>query len=191
MNNIKEIDQFELMMLVTKELALAKNSAKHDWHTFNLATISSDNFPSTRLMVLRDHLPEECAIVTNTDIRSPKIEAIRQNPNVAILFYDYKNNIQLRLKCNAQINYKNEFTLNSWNNLKKFSQRCYFHKSPPSSIVDIDYKEDFSGEGYENFCVLKMNYSTIEILQLNCNGHIRRKMFFDNNSLINALYLAP
>ena len=62
-----------------------------------------------RVVVLRKADPNNNFIQFHSDIRSSKISKIKKNPSCSILFYSKEEKIQLRLKIDCEINYKNVF----------------------------------------------------------------------------------
>ena len=77
---------------------------------------SKDNIES-RIVVLRKSDEQNNLVQFHSDIRSDKIKILEKNPNSSMLFYDKDEKIQVRLKVNCVINYKNEITKTSWDKL--------------------------------------------------------------------------
>ena len=67
-----------------------------------------------RIVVLRKSDQQNNLVQFHSDIRSDKIELLKNNSNAALLFYDKDEKIQVRLKVNCIINHKNDITKNSW-----------------------------------------------------------------------------
>ena len=63
---------------------------KDDFHTMVFSNLE-DNKVESRCVILRDFNEETKTLVFNTDVRSPKVEAIKQYPNTNCLFYHFKN----------------------------------------------------------------------------------------------------
>ena len=138
-----------------------------------------------RVVVLRKADSEKNIIQFHSDIRSSKINKIKKNPSCSILFYGKEEKIQLRLKINCEINYKNEITKESWKKTGHVSRKCYLVKDSPGTISqkptsglnekfnDFDFTKEESEEGYKNFCVIKCKIQSIEWLYLAAKGHRR------------------
>ena len=140
-----------------------------------------------RIVVLRKSDQQNNLVQFHSDIRSDKIQLLKNNPNAALLFYDKDEKIQVRLKVNCIINHKNNITKNSWEKTQHISRRCYLTDSPPgttsenptsgmiSKLEDFDFTMEQSEEGYKNFTVIKCKIKSIEWLYLAAKGHRRAK----------------
>ena len=128
-----------------------------------------------RVIVLRKTDSKNNFIQFHSDIRSTKIEVIKNNPNCSILFYGKKEKIQLRMKISCEIHYKDEITKESWDKTGHISRKC---SEKPTSGLDnkfdnFNFTKKESEEGYKNFCVIKCNIKSIEWLYLAAKGHRR------------------
>jgi 3-hydroxyisobutyrate dehydrogenase len=138
-----------------------------------------------RIVVLRKLDRENNLLQFHTDLRSPKVEILKNNNKASLLFYDKEEKIQLRVKVNCEINNQNSITKESWKRTQHISRRCYLTDSPPgtssenptsgmiSKLEDFDYTMDQSEEGFKNFTVIKCKIKTIEWLYLAAKGHRR------------------
>ena len=138
-----------------------------------------------RVVVLRKADPNNNFIQFHSDIRSSKINKIKKNPSCSILFYGKEEKIQLRLKIDCEINYKNQVTKESWEKTGHVSRKCYLVTDSPGTISqkptsglngkfnDFDFTKEESEQGYENFCVIKCKIRSIEWLYLAAKGHRR------------------
>ena len=129
----------------------------------------------------------------NSDIRSDKIELLKNNSNAALLFYDKDEKIQVRLKVNCIINHKNDITKNSWGKTQHISRKCYLVDNGPGTKSDVptsglkpeldsfDYTKEQSEEGYKNFTVIQCKIKSIEWLYLAAKGHRRAKFDLESN----------
>ena len=78
-----------------------------------------------RVVVLRKADQQNNFIQYHSDIRSSKIEKIKQNPNCAILFYGKEEKIQLRVKAECKVHFDDEITKESWEKTGHISRKCY------------------------------------------------------------------
>ena len=155
-----------------------------------------------RIVVLRGVNKKSKVLWFHSDIRSNKIKILKQNPKVNFLFYNKKEKIQLRVSGEAEINYKNNVTKNSWKKTAHMSRQCYLgekapgltSQTPTSGLTeDIDnskYSIEESEIGYNNFCVVETFIKSIEWLYLAFKGH-RRAHFFLKNDLVEKKWLIP
>ena len=145
-----------------------------------------------RIVVLRKSDRKRNLLQFHTDLRSPKVDILKQNQNASLLFYDKEEKIQLRVKVECEINNQNSTTDESWKKTQHISRRCYLTDSPPgtssenptsgmiSKLEDFDYTMEQSEEGYKNFTVIKCNIKSIEWLYLAAKGHRRAKFDIDS-----------
>ena len=156
--------------------------------------MSSDNNEiDGRIVVLRKSDRENNLLQFHTDLRSPKVNILKNNNNASLLFYDKEEKIQLRVKVECEINNQNSVTEASWKKTQHISRRCYLTDSPPgtvsenptsgmiSKLEDFDYTIEQSEDGYKNFTVIKCYIKSIEWLYLAAKGHRRAKFDFKTN----------
>ena len=146
-----------------------------------------------RIVVLRKSDQQNNLVQFHSDIRSDKIELLKNNPNAALLFYDKDEKIQVRLKVNCIINHQNDITKNSWEKTQHISRKCYLVDNGPGTESDVptsglkpeldnfDYTKEQSEEGYKNFTVIQCKIKSIEWLYLAAKGHRRAKFDLENN----------
>tara|TARA_Y100000389_G_C17385718_1_gene476925 strand:- start:530 stop:1129 length:600 start_codon:yes stop_codon:yes gene_type:complete len=140
-----------------------------------------------RIVVLRKSDQKKNIVQFHSDIRSNKIEKLKNNSKAAMLFYDKEEKIQLRLKVECIVNHDNEITKTSWSKTQHISRKCYLVDSGPGTEIDIptsglkpefdnfDYTKEQSEEGYENFTVIQCKIKSMEWLYLAAKGHRRAK----------------
>ena len=146
-----------------------------------------------RIVVLRKSDRENNLLQFHTDLRSPKVNILKNNNNASLLFYDKEEKIQLRVKVECKINNQNSVTEASWKKTQHISRRCYLTDSPPgtisenptsgmiSKLEDFDYTMEQSEDGYKNFTVIKCYIKSTEWLYLAAKGHRRAKFDIKNN----------
>ena len=138
-----------------------------------------------RVVVLRKADSDKNFIQFHSDIRSSKINKIKKNPSCSILFYGKEEKIQLRLKIDCEINYKNDITKESWEKTGHVSRKCYLVTNSPGTTSqkptsglngkfnDFNFTKEESEQGYKNFCVIRCKIRSIEWLYLAAKGHRR------------------
>ena len=146
-----------------------------------------------RIVVLRKSDQQNNLVQFHSDIRSDKIELLKNNPNAALLFYDKDEKIQVRLKVNCIINHQNDITKNSWEKTQHISRKCYLVDNGPGTESDIptsglkpeldnfDYTKEQSEAGYKNFTVIQCKIKSIEWLYLAAKGHRRARFDLENS----------
>ena len=146
-----------------------------------------------RIVVLRKSDQQNNLVQFHSDIRSDKIELLKNNPNAALLFYDKDEKIQVRLKVNCVINHKNDITKYSWEKTQHISRKCYLVDNGPGTKSDVptsglkpeldnfEYTKEQSEKGYKNFTVIQCKIKSIEWLYLAAKGHRRAKFDLEKN----------
>ena len=146
-----------------------------------------------RVVVLRKTDQKNNFIQFHSDIRSPKIEKIKKNPNCSMLFYGKKEKIQLRLKIECEVNFNNEITKKSWEKTGHVSRKCYLVNNRPGTVSEkptsglngkfdnFDFTKEESEEGYKNFSVIKCKIKSIDWLYLAAKGHRRALINFEGS----------
>ena len=175
--------------------SLLDNAVKDRSSPFRIPVFAcgNQNDIDGRIVVLRKSDQTNNLIQFHSDIRSDKIEFLKNNPNAALLFYDKDEKIQVRLKVNCVINHKNDITKISWEKTQHISRKCYLVDNGPGTESDVptsglkpeldnfDYTKEQSEEGYKNFTVIQCKIKTIEWLYLAAKGHRRAKFDLESN----------
>ncbi len=146
-----------------------------------------------RIVVLRKSDQSNNLVQFHSDIRSDKINKLKNNKNASMLFYDKEEKIQVRLKVECIINHDNEITKESWKKTGHISRKCYLvdngpgtESSTPTSglkpeLDNFDFTKEQSEKGYKNFTVIQCKIKSIEWLYLAAKGHRRARFELDNN----------
>ena len=131
---------YEDINQIKKKIWLMLNDAvKNRNSQFRIPTFicGNDNNIDGRIVVLRKSDQSNNLVQFHSDIRSDKIEILKKNPNASMLFYDKDEKIQVRLKVNCVINYKNEITKTSWDKTQHISRKCYLVDRGPGTVSDV------------------------------------------------------
>tara|TARA_Y100000748_G_C15379436_1_gene443085 strand:- start:304 stop:900 length:597 start_codon:yes stop_codon:yes gene_type:complete len=179
----------------------ALENSSHPYRTFSLASIN-DKTPNLRTVVLRDFSIENCFIDCHSDIRSPKINELKNNNKFSALFYSTEKKIQLRFKGKVEILHNNSSTKERWKSITPSSKRCYmgpynpshklkeYHPNIPENAKFKNPSDEESNLGYKNFVIIRCYFKEIDYLKLKYSGHLRCKFVFDKKN-VNAFWLAP
>ena len=146
-----------------------------------------------RIVVLRKSHQSNSLLQFHSDIRSDKIPKLKNNKNAAMLFYDKKEKLQVRIKVKCIINYNNEITKESWSKTGHISRKCYLVDNGPGTesptptsglkpeFDNYEFTMEQSEEGYKNFTVIQCRIKSMEWLYLAAKGHRRARFEIDNN----------
>ena len=146
-----------------------------------------------RIVVLRKADNKNNLVQFHSDIRSDKIEKLKNNSKAAMLFYDKEEKIQVRLKVECIVNHNNNITKESWSKTQHISRKCYLVDNGPGTESDtptsglkpeldnFEFTMEQSEEGYKNFTVIQCKIKNIEWLYLAAKGHRRARFDIENN----------
>jgi len=146
-----------------------------------------------RIVVLRKSDQSNNLVQYHSDLRSDKIAKLKNNRNAAMLFYDKKEKIQVRLKVECTVNHENEITNESWSKTGHISRKCYLVYNGPGvespiptsglkpELDNFEFTMKQSEEGYKNFTVIQCRIKSIEWLYLAAKGHRRARFDLENN----------
>ena len=146
--------------------------------------------------------PDEQVIICHTDTRSPKVSQIRAHADVAWLFYDPADKVQLRLEGRATIHTDDALKEEQWAASNLSSRRCYLAPSAPSTVtegpspnlpeafLDRVPDEPESEAGRDHFAVVRTRIRRMEVLHLAASGH-RRAEFLWTDDGQSARWLEP
>lgn len=179
-NNLHEIEK-QIWLLLQESVKTAKSA----FHQGIIATINND-FPEQRTVVLRNINLEEKTLRFHTDIRSEKINHLRQNDALSWLFYDAELKLQLRIYTKATIHHANDITDKAWESSRLASKMCYTTQAKSGSIlsepeiIDVnkkDIEQELLDFAYNNFCVIETKAFAMDFVFLNAKGN--KRGFFD------------
>ena len=146
-------------------------------HTPVVSTLDVDGNPSSRSMVLRAVDRQKTTLVFHTDRRSIKANELKSSSQGAVLFYDPKRKIQLRLRCGLSLDTDSVETNDRWGKMKEMSKVCYQSNLAPGDPISDPEQVQFLGEGFENFAILTATVKRLEWLYLSFRGN--RRAIFD------------
>ena len=199
-----EVSYYENSSEIEKKIwSLLTNAVKDRSSEFRTPVFicGNDKDLDGRVVVLRKADQKNNIIQYHSDIRSSKIEKIKNNPSCSILFYGKEEKIQLRIRATCEVNYNDEVSRESWENTGHISRKCYLVTNGPGTLSDkptsglnnkfdnFDFTKEESEAGYKNFCVIRCRIKSIEWLYLAAKGH--RRALIDINNPKNFTWLVP
>jgi len=152
-------------------------------HTPVLAT-NGAGAPSVRTVVLRGCDREARTLRFHTDRRSAKVPQIEADPAGAVLVYDPKQKIQLRLDCRLSVHIGDQIARDAWAATRDFSRICYQVMQGPGEAVsdprEVPFSSDDSNDGWNHFAVIAALVTRIEWLYLAHQGHRRAEFVWQD-----------
>jgi hypothetical protein len=179
----------------------AVKDAKDPMHTPVVASIGN-GLPQLRTVVLRKVLAQLKELRFHTDLRSGKVEELKRQPHIAILGYHPQRRVQLRLNAGVLLEHNNNITLETWQQMRPESKKCYAVQLPPGTTVEIsgdylplpnnrNWPEDMLESGYPNFLVVRCLVYKAELLLLKSSGHLRCVFNYNKGKLQKSSWLVP
>ncbi|MXO83216.1 flavin-binding protein [Altererythrobacter aestiaquae] len=168
-------------------------------HTPVVGTADGD----LRVMVLREFDPAANTLRFHTDSRSPKVTAIRANPQLSVLAYDPGAKVQLRIKGVGRIETDSTTANSAWRESTTFARRCYLAETAPSANSEeptsglpgwaegITPTEEQVAAGRENFAILMIDIAEFDWLYLANTGHRRARLVVDEGGTLTGNWLVP
>jgi len=147
--------------------------AKHPARLVSFSTVSKDQRPQSRTVVLRRTDPEEAVCEVHTDIESTKIAEIEEHPLAALLWWLPHCDLQVRML--AEVSILSGDTVNSeWEKVPVSSRISYGTEPAPGLPIEaaLAYTKPAVRE---RFCVLRCCIEQIDLTYL--GQHHRRAEF--------------
>ena len=175
--------------LVWERLEMAAQDPGHAFRTLTFGTVEA-NAPALRTVVLRAASAEDRQLQFHTDRRSGKVEALRDNPQVAWHGWDPESAQQIRLSGTATVHLHDEVATALWEHESPASLDLYV--CPPSPGTPIDepddrlrpavksdpITEDDVADGWQYFAAIRTVVDEIEWLHLHPDGHYRAQFAY-------------
>jgi hypothetical protein len=163
-----------------------------------VATSGLDGAPKIRTIVLRQVDRDRHTVTFHTDIRSEKIAELKRDARIALVGCDLDAGLQIRLEGVAGIVDRGERKEAIWNSSRPRTLILYRAplrpgtriESPDDAHLRPDDGDAGQAAGIENFCLVDIEVSKIDYLDLSPGGHIRARFIRDADSWHGA-WIAP
>jgi pyridoxamine 5'-phosphate oxidase len=172
------------------------------WRLPVLATLT-DHGCEQRTVVLRVVDRDHGAVLFHTDVRSGKVEQIRKDNRVSLLFYDHERSVQLKIRGVASIHQADNFAQSLWKagtpaSLKMYCApllpglRCdsFNHNMTESLLGRLPERNEIEA-GRVNFCAIRVLVQSAEWLRLSQSGHLRAIFQVAAGRLDSADWITP
>ncbi len=193
-------DPGSILAQIDDELRAGARLRKSALHTLVVGTADG----ALRVMVLRNYDADRRLLRFHTDMRSPKVAAIADDPVVNLLGYDAGEKVQLRMRGAARVECTGPVADAAWAASTNFAKRCYLAQMGPGAPVPqrssglplwaegINPSDDQLAGARENFGVLLVAIERIDWLYLANSGHRRAEFVFPGNDFAPQFsWLAP
>jgi pyridoxamine 5'-phosphate oxidase len=164
-------------------------SHKSSFHFGTLCTFD-EQYPQARSVIIRAVDEVKKMIQCNTDIRSPKVTQLKQNPNISWLFYDEAIKLQIRCYGKGQVLHNNSLTNKVWNEIRLESQLHYSTQASPGSLLsepefiemnDKNIHKSVIEFSKNNFAIVQTYISQMDIMVLHHKGNRRCWVDYEKN----------
>lgn len=197
----KPVSHGEILKKIWKNLDLGTLDRAHPFHTPVFGTLSGDA-PDLRIVVLRRFWRRPPRLAFHAHAGSPKIEQLKENPNVYWLFFHPEDRFQVRIKGRAELHTEGDLHEEQWLATELFSRRCYVGASPtqisdkpttglPEELIDRKPTPEESEAGKANFVVISSTIDEIDCLEMNVKGHRRSLFRWHENGELCTKWLTP
>lgn len=184
-------------------MARGVSDRRSPFHTPVLVTNGLDGSPAARTVVLRGFEPARRHLIVHTDRRSGKVAELSADDRAALVFYDARNRVQVRVGARGVVHRGDDEAAAAWGRVTPFGRRCYLGDPPgapsPESTsglpVDLDGSPpslERSESGFANFAVIALTVLTMDWLLLSARGHRRARFVWPADGAdARATWLAP
>ncbi|MDO9554066.1 pyridoxamine 5'-phosphate oxidase family protein [Rhodonellum sp.] len=175
-------------------LHAAVSDPQNPLRTVCLSTTGMDGFPESRIVVLRRAYHASKTIEIHTDSRSEKYRQLISNPNASLLFYDPKNQRQVRMRAAAMIDHQNPVSFQVLDTLSAHGKNLYGLDTDPGTKgkIDIQKSANYVEENSKkHFVVIRLKILSIDFLELNRAFHKRAILSYQDSSLVSASWMMP
>jgi pyridoxine/pyridoxamine 5'-phosphate oxidase len=188
--------------LCWKLLSEAVSDRKSAMHQVVVSTAVGD-IAHMRTVVLRRADIKEKSLYFHTDIRSSKVDDLKQNGMLSWLTYDQSLRTQIRLSGPTIIHHNDEICKEHWSKTGHHSRRYYMLDTDSNKVLSdrstglsplltaFDYTLEDSEVGFEYFAVVETKVTWMEWYFTHNTGNLRASFDYDASSLIESRWLAP
>ena len=134
-----------------------------------VVSISDGEYPSSRIMVLREVNAKDKSFTFFSDSNSEKCKLIDLNPKGSLTVWDRKNNLQIRIRGNFSFE---PDVIRYWSRLGDLAKKSYGNQPYPSMPIPKRWDYDNEPE-ISSFTVLIFFANKFDVLLLDKEKHCR------------------
>lgn len=187
----------EILDETWRRLAKAASDRSHPMSLCWLATMSTNGEPRLRLMVLRGADRDHHTLWFHTDLRSQKIEQLRQLNLASIGTYDPHDGVEIRARGIVEVHSDDIMADQHWQQLELILRHAYSNTLAPGSPIPVRdprmakiHRSASFGDaslGRKNFAVLEFRTQAIEWLQVSSLGDRKALLSDESDWQVSAL----
>lgn len=177
------------------EVALGLGAVKkgHPYREMVLATAADSGSPDLRTVINRKVTKSPLSVRAYTDLRSAKVRHLNEDGRAALLFWDPRKRIQVKLHTRAVIHHGDPLAMEVWKELGSKGREAYQTVEAPGVPMETargDASKIDSGIGADFFAVIECHAVQMEVLQLRREGHLRAAFDYRNGET-NGSFIVP
>ena len=134
-----------------------------------VVSISDGEYPSSRIMVLREVNAKDKSFIFFSDSNSEKCKLIGVNPRGSLTVWDRKNNLQIRIR--GKFSFEAD-VIRYWSRLGDLAKKSYGNQPYPSMPIPKRWDYDNEPE-ISSFTVLIFFANKFDVLLLDKEKHCR------------------
>lgn len=165
-------------------------SPAHPFHLLAAATVDPDGAPDVRTVVMRGFDPEVREVRFFTDARAQKLDHLRREPRVSLLFYDPAVRLQVRIPAAAAIHHEDGAAAAAWGSSPEATRDPYAALDGPGAVLDWDAPAAYpptpavdDPTAFGNFVLVACRFDAMDVLELNPAGHVRVRFAWADGGL--------
>jgi hypothetical protein len=163
-------------------LVRAAADPRHPCRIVQLATAGRDGAPRLRSVILRGVDPAARVLRLHTDRRSAKVAEIAAEPRVALLAWDPRARMQLRLAGAAAVLTAGPVWRAAWEATPVGSRVDYAQADPPGTLAAVPPGEPTHPQPMQNFAVILLTVDRLDWLRLARGAHRRAGFTWDGGA---------
>jgi hypothetical protein len=173
------------------EIARGTHDKRHPFRFVVFNTVT-DEYPETRMVVLRRFDREAMEVDIYTDYRSNKVQQLKISGRASMLLWHPSKKLQVKLKLDTSLVGGDE-RKDKFNQLPVSGQHSYNTTEDPGTPKEsLEESHDWRDEYNDDyFSIIRCNITQIEVLQLQGKEHLRATYKFLGQDLNEQHWLVP
>ena len=157
----------------------SENTINKKTATLSTMPQSSEDFPASRIVVLREFDVKNMRLTVFTHSLSEKVEEISNNPNSTLVWYDHEEGLQIQFYCFGKIEVETAKVDEIIKGLKVHAYKDYFGPKPGTPLQQeqleiLKNPHKISREEIK-FCLIHFDIQEIVTLKLGKTHHEKRR----------------
>ena len=179
-----------------QELARGCADRHHGFHLAQLASVDTEGAPDLRAVILRAAAADATTLRMHTDARSAKCAQLAADNRAALLVYDARSKLQLRIRGRISLHGDDATAEAARQAAQPMSRICYRIEPGPGSVIATpdgyrhpEPETDAPDPGRTQFRALLLQAESLEWLYLAAEGHRRAR--WQRSEGWRGMWLAP